>query len=64
MEKEAKQIFTVVTMDKRMTDRKSTNLEKACFQKGLRLLLNRGLKVVEVVTYAHVQVQDLMNKLI
>lgn len=36
MENSTKQILCVITMDKRMTDRKSTNLEKACFVKGLQ----------------------------
>jgi hypothetical protein len=36
MEKETKKMLTVDTMDKRMADRKSTNLEKVCFQKRLR----------------------------
>lgn len=45
-----------------MTDLKSTNLEKSCFVKGLQFLLNRGLKVVEVLTDAHVQVASIMSK--
>lgn len=35
MEMETIKIVCIVTMDKRMTDKKSTNLEKACFLKGL-----------------------------
>lgn len=37
MEYETKKILSIVTMDKRMTDKKSTVLEKACFLKGLRI---------------------------
>jgi hypothetical protein len=48
-------------MDKRMTEKKSTNLEKACFQKGLQYLLGKGLNIVEIVTDAHVQVEALMS---
>lgn len=33
MEYETKKILSIVTMDKRMTDKKSTVLEKACFLK-------------------------------
>lgn len=55
MEYETKKILSIVTMDKRMTDKKSTVLEKACFLKGLRELLAKNLKVVEVVTDAHPQ---------
>lgn len=46
MEYETKKILSIVTMDKRMTDKKSTVLEKACFLKGLRELLAKNLKVV------------------
>lgn len=41
-----------------------TNLEKACFVQGLRFLLYNGLRIVEVVTDAHVQVASVMSKLI
>lgn len=62
MEYETKKILSIVTMDKRMTDKKSTVLEKACFLKGLRELLAKNLKVVEVVTDAHPQIESLMKK--
>lgn len=62
MEYTTKKILCIITMDKRTTDLKSTNLEKSCFVKGLQFLLNRGLKVVEVVTDAHVQVASIMSK--
>lgn len=62
MENETHKILCVVTMDKRMTGRKSAILEKACFQKGLQFLFEKGLHVVEVVTDAHVQVEALMKK--
>lgn len=62
MEYETKKILSIVTMDKRMTDKKSTVLEKACFLKGLRELLAKNLKVVEVVTDAHPQIESLMSK--
>lgn len=63
MEMDTKKIVCIVTMDKRMTDKKSTNLEKACFLKGLLFLLGKGLKIAEIVTDAHVQVEALMSKL-
>ncbi|CAC5413901.1 unnamed protein product [Mytilus coruscus] len=62
MEMDTKKIVCIVTMDKRMTDKKSTNLEKACFLKGLQFLLGKGLKIAEIVTDAHVQVEALMTK--
>ncbi|XP_062612144.1 uncharacterized protein LOC134273936 [Saccostrea cucullata] len=62
MEMETKKILSIVTMDKRMTGGKSTNLEKACFEKGLHSLLDAGVNVVEVVTDAHPQIGALMKK--
>ena len=38
MEYHSKKILFIVTLDKRNTDRKSTNMEKACFQKGMHFL--------------------------
>lgn len=55
MENETHKILCLVTMDKRMTGRKSAILEKAYFQKGLQCLFEKGIHVVEVVTDAHVQ---------
>ncbi|XP_061167506.1 uncharacterized protein LOC133176400 [Saccostrea echinata] len=62
MEYSSKKILCVVTMDKRITELKSTNLEKACFIKGLNFLLDSGLKIVEVVTDAHNQIAAVMKK--
>lgn len=62
MENETHKILCLVTMDKRMTGRKSAILEKACFQKGLQFLFEKGIHVVEVVTDAHVQIEALMSK--
>jgi hypothetical protein len=36
MEYHSKKILFIVTLDKRNTDRKSTNMEKACSQKGMQ----------------------------
>lgn len=63
MEYETKKILCIVTMDKRMTEKNSSLLEKACFLKGLRELLNKNLRIVEVVTDAHPQIESLMSKL-
>ena len=60
MKRETKKILCLITMD--MTDKKSTNLEKACFQKVLKFLIWKGLKIVEIVTDAHVQVGTWMSK--
>lgn len=62
MEYDTKTILYILTMDKRATEKKSTNLEKACFVQGLRFLLDKGLRIVEVVTDAHVQVASVMKK--
>lgn len=62
MEYTTKRIPCIITLDKRMTEKKSTNLEKACFVKGLEFLLSKDMKVVEVVTDAHLQISSLMSK--
>ncbi|XP_062593204.1 uncharacterized protein LOC134254679 isoform X2 [Saccostrea cucullata] len=62
MEYTSKKILCITTMDKRSTDRKSTNLEKACFQRGMQFFKDKGIKVVEVVTDAHVQIASVMNQ--
>lgn len=41
IENNSKRILCIVTLDKRATDKKSTNLEKACFLKGLKFLLEK-----------------------
>ncbi|XP_077978404.1 uncharacterized protein LOC144433886 [Glandiceps talaboti] len=62
MENESKDILSIVTMDKRETDRKSTNLEKACFEKSITELRGKGASIGEVVTDAHMQIGSLMKK--
>ncbi|XP_070552057.1 uncharacterized protein [Ptychodera flava] len=62
MEDTSKKILSIITMDKRATDKKSTNLEKACFQLSLDALQEKGLQIKEVVTDAHMQVTSLMKK--
>lgn len=62
MENSTKQILCVITMDKTMTDSKSTNLEKACFVKGLQFLLQNDIQVIEVITDEHLQISALMSK--
>ena len=63
MENTMKKILCIITMDKRVTEKKSTNLEKACFIKGLKFLLDKDLKIKEIVTDAHVQVAAYMSKI-
>ncbi|CAG2228437.1 unnamed protein product [Mytilus edulis] len=62
MEYTSKKILCITTMDKRSTDRKSTNLEKACFMKRNAVFKDKGIKVVEVVTDAHVQIASVMTE--
>ena len=62
MEFRSKNIFCIITMDKRQSDGKSTNLEKACFVKGLQYLLGKHVNIVEIVTDAHVQIESYMSK--
>lgn len=44
-----KRILCIIILDKRMIEKKSINLEKVCFVKGLEFLLSKDMKVVEVV---------------
>lgn len=62
MEHDTHKILCIITLDKRMTGGKSAVLEKACFQKGLQFLLRHNMKIVEIVTDAHVQIEALMSK--
>ncbi|XP_063405831.1 uncharacterized protein LOC134689792 [Mytilus trossulus] len=62
MEMETKRILCIITMDKRMTEGKSTSLEKGCFEKGLKIMTDAGLNIKEVVTDAHPQIGALMKK--
>ncbi|XP_052694407.1 uncharacterized protein LOC128172674 [Crassostrea angulata] len=62
MEHDTHKILCIITLDKRMTGGKSAVLEKACFQKALQFLLHHNMKIVEIVTDAHVQIKALMRK--
>ena len=62
MENGTKKILCVITMDKRVTERKSTNLEKASFLKGMQFLKDLRFKAVEVVMDAHPEISALMSK--
>lgn len=58
----SKKIVCIITMDKRVTEKKSTLLEKACFLNGLQFLREKRINVVEVITDAHTQIAYLMSK--
>lgn len=60
----SKKILCITTMDKRSTDRKSTNLEKACFLRGMQFFKDKGIKVVEVLIDAHVLIASVMSMII
>lgn len=62
MENDSKKIISVKTMDKRETERKSANLEKLGFIRGMQDVRERGLQVKEVVTDAHLQIGAMMSK--
>lgn len=62
MDKDSKKILTLKTVDKRMTDRKSPNMEKFGFQAAMEELCDKGLNVVEVVTDAHLGIGALMSE--
>ena len=62
MENETKKIITVRTLDKRLTDRKSGNMEKVGFEAAMVELREKGLEVAEVVTDADLDIGALMSK--
>nr|XP_034315406.1 LOW QUALITY PROTEIN: uncharacterized protein LOC105340464 [Crassostrea gigas] len=62
MEDQTKKILSLKTLDKRETEKKSTNLEKAGFVKCLQEIQEKGLTVKEVVTDAHLQIGAMMKK--
>lgn len=63
MENCTKKIVSIITMDKRETGKKSTNMEKACFLKAMEEMQGtHNLTVDEVVTDAQLQIGALMSK--
>ncbi|XP_048768864.2 uncharacterized protein LOC125675325 [Ostrea edulis] len=62
MENCTKKIVSIITMDKRETGKKSTNMEKACFLKAMEEMQGtHDLTVDEVVTDAQLQIGALMK---
>nr|XP_022301675.1 uncharacterized protein LOC111109742 [Crassostrea virginica] len=61
MDNVSKKIVSLVTMDKRETGKKSTNMEKACFLKAMEDLEENHVHVSEVVTDAHLQIGAVMK---
>ncbi|XP_022339797.1 uncharacterized protein LOC111134747 [Crassostrea virginica] len=62
MDNETKKILSVKTLDKRETERKSANLEKAGFIRGIQEIQDKGLSITEIVTDAHLQIGAMMKK--
>ena len=62
MEKETKKIISVKTLDKRKTEGKNVNLEKAGLARCLEEIQDKGLNVSEIVTDAHLQIDAMMSK--
>lgn len=62
MDNSSKKIISIITMDKRETGKKSTNMEKGCFLKAMEDLRDNGVVVAEVVTDAHLQIGAVMSK--
>ncbi|KAL7399218.1 hypothetical protein ABVT39_021697 [Epinephelus coioides] len=61
MENESKDIISVVTVDKRQTNRNSVIMEKHAFIQTFDSLLE-NLNITEIVTDAHMQIAALMGK--
>lgn len=63
MDNDTKKILTIHTLDKRMADRKSPNMEKAGFQAAMDELLEENVNIKEVMTDAHLGIGSIMSKL-
>lgn len=63
MENSSKKILAISTLDKREADKKSVNLEKAGFIRGLKEIQEQDFNVTEVVTDAHLQIGAVMSML-
>ena len=62
MEESTKKILSCITLDKRQCGGKSTGLEKLGFVKTMAALKDKDVKVVEVVTDAHMRISSIMSK--
>lgn len=62
MENQSKDILASVIIDKRMTNLKSTSMEKEGLSRALGLLKDKGVIVREVVTDASTSIAALLSK--
>lgn len=63
MEQETREILSVVTVDKRQTDRRSAMMEKEAFIMTMDKLVTE-IKLVEICTDAHSQIGALMGEFV
>lgn len=64
MDNTSKKIVSLETMDKRHVERKSSNMEKACFIKTVQALTEKEISISEIVTDSHMQISALMSECI
>ena len=57
----SKKIMSILTLDKREVQKKSTNLERVAFSKSMAMLTQEGMNIKEVVTDQHVQITAQMS---
>lgn len=62
MENTTKKILSLITLDKRTTDRKSVLMEKVGFERAMQQLQNENIEIEEVVTDAHLGITSIMSK--
>lgn len=62
MEEKTKKILSVITVDKRETERKSTLMEKYAFVKSVEDLKN-DVNITEIVTDGHLGITATMSKI-
>ncbi|XP_062570141.1 uncharacterized protein LOC134232209 [Saccostrea cucullata] len=62
MEYDTKTILHIITMDKRVTEKKKAHIRESLLCSGLAISSGQGTSYCEVVTDAHVQVASVMKK--
>ena len=62
MENNSKRMLCIVTLEKRATDKKAPIWRRCASWRDWNSYLKKKMKVVEVVTNAHVEVASIMSK--
>ena len=63
MEEDSHDIVSMLVLDKRQVQLKSTNMESRGFKRGMAGIVQKQMEVAEVVTDASTQITSVMSKL-